>query len=173
MNMHKCLPMLGDEFISWQLSLPVPLVLLVAHWAPTPPWCSSCLSSKLPIKALRMISSRPKLLAGSLKDWLRGLMTPIFLRKKKKLHLPEDCQLCNFYYYLLELVTAGKLKISVPGCAFPARKLNSFSKGNFRELKKETVSPSDCLDACLLAIKSYIKHGYICMSMGYGMFPVN
>lgn len=25
--------------------------------------------------------------------------------------------------YLLELVTAGRLKISVPGCAFPARQL--------------------------------------------------
>lgn len=63
---------LGEGLASWRASL---LGVLVVGWGP-PPWCSSCLSSRLPIRALRMMSSRPRLLAGSLKEWFLGLTLP-------------------------------------------------------------------------------------------------
>lgn len=67
-----CIPILGDEFASCRPSAPMPAEL----WMETPPWCSSCLSSKFPIKALRIMSSRPRLLAGSPKEGFLGLMLP-------------------------------------------------------------------------------------------------
>lgn len=130
-SQHRCqecdlyLPILGDGVASWRVSLPAPGVLM----APIPPWCSSCLSSKLPIKALRMMSSNPRLLAGSLKEWFLGFMLPINQNTAKYTVRNEYSvrgsikHVSEFPCYLLELVTAGKLKISVPGCALPARQL--------------------------------------------------
>ena len=62
--------MLGERLASWRPSL-------LAGWEPGPPWWSwSGRSSRLPIRALRMMSSRPRLLAGSLNEWFLALRLP-------------------------------------------------------------------------------------------------
>lgn len=73
------IPVFGEGLASCRPSL---TAAMLVGLLPLPPWGppdwddSSGLSSMFPIKALRMMSSRPRLLAGSLKEWFLGFTVP-------------------------------------------------------------------------------------------------
>ncbi len=62
-------------------------------------------------------------------------------KRRNQLNWTMKC-LSEFHCYLLELVTAGKLKISVPGWAFPARQLLAVEKKTkcLTRVKNDSVS---------------------------------
>ena len=78
-NQCVSVPVLGEGLASCRPSLTVAMLvglLVLPVWG-APAWAdSSGLSSMFPIRALRMMSSRPRLLAGSLKEWFLGFTVP-------------------------------------------------------------------------------------------------
>lgn len=78
-------PVLGDGLASCRLSEILPEVFPVPSWACCCCW-SSCFSSMFPIRAFLMMSSRPRLLAGSLNEWFLGFTLSV---KQTYLHILE------------------------------------------------------------------------------------
>ncbi len=79
-------PVLGDGLASCR---PSETLLMLPDLFPVPSWAccccgSSCFSSMFPIRAFLMMSSRPRLLAGSLNEWFLGFTLPV--KDKTNIH---------------------------------------------------------------------------------------